>query len=186
MSKMIKFRMIIENIIQIGNPILRNKNELVKNVKDPEVLKTVENLVDTMRSFGMVGTAAPQIGVNLKIFITEIRKTEYRKAKDVDELRIFINPKIIWKSKKEVVIYEGCSSVSHSDFFGPVKRSEKVKIVALNEKGEKIKLKASGLLARVIQHEYDHLVGIEFVEKICDFKKIMAKSEYLKMVEKSK
>ncbi|MPM30493.1 Peptide deformylase 1 [bioreactor metagenome] len=178
--------MIVENIIQIGNPILRNKNKLIKNVKDKKVLETIENLVDTMRSFGMVGTAAPQIGVNLKIFVTEIRKTEYRKANDVDSLRIFINPKIIWKSKKEIVIYEGCASVSHSDFFGPVKRPEKIIVKALNEKGEKIKLKASGLLARVIQHEYDHLVGIEFVEKICDLKKIMAKSEYLKMVEKSK
>lgn len=178
--------MVVENIIQIGNPILRNKNELVKNVKDKKVVETIENLVDTMRSFGMVGTAAPQIGVNLKIFVTEIRKTEYRKGKDVDELRIFINPKIVWKSKKEVVIYEGCGSVAHSDFFGPVKRPEKIVIRALNEKGEKIKLKASGLLARVIQHEYDHLIGIEFVEKICDFKKIMSKNEYLKMVEKSK
>ncbi len=171
--------MVVENIIQIGNPILRNKNELIKNVKDKKVVETIENLVDTMRSFGMVGTAAPQIGVNLKIFVTEIRKTEYRKGKDVDELRIFINPKIVWKSKKEVVIYEGCGSVAHSDFFGPVKRPEKIVIRALNEKGEKIKLKASGLLARVIQHEYDHLVGIEFVEKICDFKKVMCKSEYL-------
>lgn len=178
--------MVVENIIQIGNPILRKKNKLVKNVKDKKVLETIENLLDTMRSFGMVGTAAPQIGVNLKIFITEIRKTEYRKTNNVDGLRIFINPRIVWKSKKEVVIYEGCGSVAHSDFFGPVKRPEKIVIRALNEKGEKTKLKASGLLARVIQHEYDHLVGIEFVEKICDFKKIMAKSEYLKMVEKSK
>ena len=178
--------MVVENIIQIGNPILRNKNELVKNVKDKKVVETIENLVDTMRSFGMVGTAAPQIGVNLKIFVTEIRPTPSRKPDVLDELKIFINPKIVWKSKKEVVIYEGCGSVAHSDFFGPVKRSEKVIIKALNEKGEKIKLKASGLLARVIQHEYDHLVGIEFVEKICDFKKIMSKSEYLKMVEKSK
>ena len=178
--------MVVENIIQIGNPILRNKNELVKNVKDKKVVETIENLVDTMRSFGMVGTAAPQIGVNLKIFVTEIRPTPSRKPDVLDELKTFINPKIVWKSKKEVVIYEGCGSVAHSDFFGPVKRSEKVIIKALNEKGEKIKLKASGLLARVIQHEYDHLVGIEFVEKICDFKKIMSKSEYLKMVEKSK
>lgn len=178
--------MVVDNIIQIGNPILRKKNELIKDVKDTKVLETVQNLVDTMRHFGMVGTAAPQIGVNLNIFVTEIRKTEYRKTNDVDGLRIFINPKIVWKSQKEIIMYEGCSSVSHSDFFGPVRRSEKVKVVALNEKGEKIKLKAGGLLARVIQHEYDHLVGIEFVEKICDFKKIMAKSEYLKMVEKSK
>jgi peptide deformylase len=178
--------MIIENIIQIGNPVLRKKNKLVKNIKNVEVVKTVEDLVDTMRHFGMVGTAAPQIGVSLRIFVTEIRKTEYRKSKDVDKLRVFINPKIIWKSKKEVIIYEGCSSVSHSDFFGPVKRSEKIKIKAIDENGVSFKLKVDGMLARVIQHEYDHLVGTEFVEKICDLKKIMSKNEYLKMMEKLK
>lgn len=178
--------MIVENIVQIGNPILRKKNQVIRNIKNVEVVKTIQNLVDTMRHFGMVGTAAPQIGVNLNIFVTEIRKTEYRKTNDIDELRVFINPKIVWKSQKEIIMYEGCASVSHSDFFGPVKRSEKIKITALNEKGEKIKLRAGGLLARVIQHEYDHLVGIEFVEKIIDLKKIMSKSEYLKMVEKSK
>lgn len=178
--------MIVENVIQIGNPILRKKNELIKNVKDKEVLKTIEDLTDSMRHYGLVGMAAPQIGKNIKIFVTEIRPTPSRKPDILDGLRVFINPKIVWKSKKEIIIYEGCGSVSHSDLFGPVRRPEKVMIKALNEKGEKIKLKASGLLARVIQHEYDHLIGIEFVEKICDFKKIMSKSEYLKMVEKSK
>lgn len=180
MSKMVEWRMVVENIIQIGNPILRQKNKLIKNVKEPKVLETIESLTDSMRHYGLVGMASPQIGINFKIFVTEIRPTPSRKPDSLDKLRIFINPRIVWKSRKEVVIYEGCGSVAHSDFFGPVKRSEKVKIVALNEKGEKIKLKASGLLARVIQHEYDHLVGIEFVEKICDFKKVMAKSEYLK------
>ena len=75
---MLKWRMVVENIIQIGNPILRQKNELVKSVKDKKVLETIENLVDTMRSFGMVGTAAPQIGTNLKIFVTtSVPKTCY-------------------------------------------------------------------------------------------------------------
>jgi peptide deformylase len=59
-------------------------------------------------------------------------------------------------------------------------------VKTINEKGEKVKLKTEGLLARVIQHEYDHLFGIEFVEKIIDMKKIMSKSEYIKMVEKTK
>jgi len=183
---MIKLAMVVENIIQIGNPILRKKNKIIKNINDVEVLKTIKDLVDTMRHFGMVGTAAPQIGTNFKIFVTEIRKTEYRESKDSDKLRVFINPKISWKSKKEIIIYEGCGSVSHSDFFGPVKRAEKIKITAIDEKGKKIKLKAEGLLARVIQHEYDHLVGIEFVEKITDMGKVMSKNEYIKMLEKSK
>lgn len=183
---MIKLGVIIENVIQIGNPILRAKNEMVKKIDDKKVLKTIDSLIDSMRHYGLVGMAAPQIGVNLKIFVTEIRATPSRKPENLDNLRVFINPKIIWKSKKEVIIYEGCGSVANGNLFGPVNRSEKVKIMATDISGKKIKLKAEGLLARVIQHEYDHLLGIEFVEKICDTKKIMSKSEYIKMVEKSK
>jgi peptide deformylase len=176
---MLKFRMIIENVIQIGNPILTAKNDRIIDFKDKKVKKTIQDLIDSMRHLDCVGMAAPQIGINFKIFVTEIRKTEYRESKDTDILRVFINPKIVWKSKKEVIIYEGCASVSHSDFFGPIRRPEKIMIKAMNEKGKKIKLKASGLLSRVIQHEYDHLIGIEFVEKITDMKKIMSREEYL-------
>jgi peptide deformylase len=182
---MIKLAVVIENVIQIGNPILRAKNKRVNDVNNKEIKKTIQDLVDSMKNYNLVGMAAPQIGVNLKIFLTEIRPTPSRKSADLDKLRVFINPKIIWKSKKEIIMYEGCGSVSHSDFFGPVKRSEKIKIMATDEKGKRIKLKTSGLLARVIQHEYDHLVGIEFVEKITDMRKIMSKSEYIKMMEKS-
>lgn len=178
--------MVVENVIQIGNPVLRAKNETVKKIDDKRVLKTIADLVDSMRHYGLVGMAAPQIGVNLKIFVTEIRATPSRKPENLDNLRVFINPKIIWKSQKEVIIYEGCGSVANGNLFGPVNRSEKIKIIATDILGKKMRLKAEGLLARVIQHEYDHLVGIEFVEKICDMKKIMSKSEYIKMVEKSK
>ncbi|MCW1949125.1 MAG: peptide deformylase [Candidatus Shapirobacteria bacterium] len=178
--------MIIKEVIQIGNQILRAKNKIVKNINDKVVQKTIGDLTDSMRHYNLVGMAAPQIGVNLRIFVTEIRSTPSRKVESLDKLRIFINPKITWKSKKEVIIYEGCGSVASGDLFGPVKRPEKIIVKAINEKGEKIKLKAGGLLARVIQHEYDHLLGIEFVEKICDYRKIMSKNEYIKMVEKSK
>jgi peptide deformylase len=182
---MVKLAMVVENIIQIGNPILRAKNKKISDTNNKEVKKTIQDLTDSMRHYNLVGMAAPQIGINLKIFVTEIRPTPSRKSASLDKLRVFINPKIVWKSKKEIIMYEGCGSVSHSDFFGPVKRSEKVKITAIDEKGKKIKLKADGLLARVIQHEYDHLIGIEFVEKIIDMRKIMSKSEYIKMMEKS-
>jgi peptide deformylase len=76
---MLKWRMVVENIIQIGNPILRKKNKLVKNVKDRKVMETIENLTDSMRHYGLVGMAAPQIGENFKLFVTEIRPTPSRK-----------------------------------------------------------------------------------------------------------
>jgi peptide deformylase len=177
---MVKLAVVVKDVIQIGNPILTAKNKRISDVNNKEVKKTIQDLTDSMRYYNLVGMAAPQIGINIKIFITEIRPTPSRKAESLDKLRVFINPKIVWKSKKEVIIYEGCGSVANGNLFGPVKRAEKVKIMATDILGKKIKLKAEGLLARVIQHEYDHLVGIEFVEKITDMRKIMSREEYLK------
>lgn len=172
--------MIIENIIQIGNPLLKNKSRRVKNIFSEETKRVVENLVDTMRDRECVGMAAGQIGEKLRIFVSEIRQTPYRDPKSIDLLRVYINPRITWKSKKETIMYEGCASVAHSDFFGPVKRPEKIIIKASDEKGKRFELRADELLARVIQHEYDHLDGIEFTEKITDIRKIMSREEYLK------
>jgi peptide deformylase len=173
--------MIIKNITQAGNPILRKKAGLVKNLKSQKIKNTIEDLTDTMRSGALIGIAAPQIGRSLRIFITEIRKTANRKIKDKDELRIFINPKIIKCSKKTNVEYEGCGSVGNAHIFGPVKRADEVIIEAQNEKGEKFVLKVQNLLARVIQHEFDHINGILFTDKISDYKKIMSRNEYRKL-----
>lgn len=133
-----------------------------------------------MRYHNLIGIAASQIGEKLKIFVTEVRKTKYRNL-NTDKFRVYINPKITWLSEKDVVIYEGCGSVAYAKLFSPVKRPEKIIIEAIDENGNKFKLKADGMLSRVIQHEYDHLCGIEFTEKITDMRKIMSSEEYIKM-----
>ncbi len=173
--------MIIRHTTQIGNPIIRRKSKTVKDIKSKKVQKTVKDLIDSMRHHGLVGMAAPQIGKNLRIFVTEIRPTPTRKPKDLDAVRVFINPKIKNLSKKKVLGYEGCGSVGQpAALFGEVPRSESLEIVALNEKGEKFTLKAKRLLARVIQHEYDHLEGLVFLDRIVDPKTLTSRSEYLK------
>jgi len=169
--------MIVKNIIQIGNPLLSQKSKLVKKIGAKETQKVIANLIDSVRFHNLIGMSASQIGEKLAIFVTEIRPTKYRKLKK-DILRVYINSKITWASKKQKTIYEGCGSVANANFFAPVKRSEKIIIEALDEKGEKFKLEAEGMLARVIQHEYDHLQGIEFIEKITDIKKAMSADEY--------
>jgi peptide deformylase len=176
-----KNSMIIKKITQAGNPILRKKADLVKNFKSQEINKTIKDLIDTMRSGSLIGIAAPQIGRSFRIFITEIRKTKNRIFEDKDELRIFINPRIIRLSKKTNVGYEGCGSVGNAHIFGPVKRADEITIEALNEKGEKFVLKAQDLLARVIQHEFDHINGVIFTDKISDYRKIMSGEEYRKL-----
>ena len=100
-----------------------------------------------------VAIAAPQIGVSLRIFMVKDEK------KDL----IFINPEIIKKSQKKTKLEEGCLSLRW--LYGEVLRHEKVTLVALNERGEKVKVGAEGLLAQIFQHEVDHLNGILFIDK---------------------
>ena len=174
--------MIIKNIVQIGDPLLSQKSSSVSDISSRETQEIIQNLVDSMRYHNLVGMAASQIGEKKRVFVTEIRKTKSRNPKEKDEIRIYINPKIIWFSKKEAVIYEGCGSVAYGKLFAPVRRPEKIIVEALDRKGNKFNLKAGGLLSRVIQHEYDHLEGIEFTEKITDIKKIMSSDEYRKRI----
>ncbi len=178
--------MIIKKIVQVGNPLLAKKSKIVSNFASKEVQNTIKNLVDSMRYHDLIGMASSQIGKKFRIFVTEVRKTKFRTPKDIDKLRIYINPEIILKSKQEIIIYEGCGSVAYGKLFAPIKRPKKINIQAFDEKGNKFKFTANGLLSRVIQHEYDHLDGIEFTEKIIDIRKIMSSDEYKKRIASKK
>ena len=167
-------------VVQIGNPIIRRKSKTVKNVSSQKVKRVLRDLTNSMRFHGLVGMAAPQIGLNLRIFVTEIRKTKTRrKQKKADPLRIYINPSIVVYSKKHVLGYEGCGSVASGQLFGSVRRPGEVTIKAQNERGEIFTLQAKGLLARVIQHELDHLEGIVFIDRVSDTKKLIGRDEYI-------
>lgn len=175
--------MIKRKATQAGNPIIRKKSSEVKDkdIVSQIIKKIVRDLTDSMRFHGLVGMAAPQIGVNLRIFVTEIRKTKVRrKQKKIDPLRVYINPRILSSSKKQSSGYEGCGSVAFAQLFGPVKRAETLVVEAYDEQRRKFKVKATGLLARVIQHELDHLTGILFIDKVGNTKKLMSKDEYVR------
>lgn len=178
----------IKKTIQIGNTVLRkvSKKVDVKDINSRKIKGLISDLSDTMREKKLIGIAAPQINSDLKVFITEIRKTKNRKSADIDVLRVFINPKIIEMSKGVCKMYEGCGSIASGDLFAPVERPREITIEAFNETGEKFNLKAKGLLARVIQHEYDHLNGILFIDKVKRTKDYMSGEEYRKMMNKKR
>jgi len=120
--------------VQAGNIIIHTKSSEVRDISSTETMRIIQDLVDTMRSEDLVGMAAPQIGENVCIFVSEIRETEYRKE-GVDRLRVFINPLIISVSEEKVEGYEGCGSVASAQFFGPVERPKEITISAHNENG---------------------------------------------------
>jgi peptide deformylase len=171
-----------QRIIQRGDPRLHKKNKSITDFSDDKLLVLISNMKDTMNKAGLVGLAAPQIGKNSCIFVTHPRNTKTRNLGKGDIFRVYINPKITFFSPEEVIIYEGCGSVAQGKLYGPVKRPKKVKIEAYNEKGTKFEITTDGLLARVIQHEYDHMYGIEFTEKISDYKRLVSQQFYRKYI----
>lgn len=175
----------IRESIQIGHPALKAENKEIKDFNDPILIQLITDLKDTMYDAGLVGMAAPQIAENYKVFITEPRVTETRPIDQADEFRVYINPEIVNKSEEEVIIYEGCGSVLNGNLFGPVKRSKVITIRAYDQNGDQFELAADGLLGRVIQHEFDHLFGIEFTEKIFDYKLLMAREHYIDRIKTS-
>lgn len=177
--------MIVKNATQVGNKIIRARSVEIVDPKSKSARKVVTDLIDSMRHHDLVGMAAPQIGKGVRVFVTEIRQTKLRKRDGInlDPLKVFINPRILSISKKEVKDWEGCGSIATANLFGLVKRPASVEIEALDERGIKFRLKAKNLLARVIQHEMDHLNGIVFVDR-ADPKTYMSRNEYLKMRSK--
>jgi len=178
--------MAIRKVIQIGHPSLKAKNKPVVNFKSPALKKLITDLKDTMKKAGIIGIAAPQIAENYMVFVTHPRNTKLRKLGKADKFRVYINPKVTFCSKEKHIIYEGCGSVANGSLFGPVMRPKEIEIEAFNKTGKRFKLRCDGILSRVIQHEYDHMFGIEFTEKISDYKKILSREFYVKNIRNSK
>ncbi|MFH0773219.1 MAG: peptide deformylase [bacterium] len=174
--------MAIRKVIQIGDPRLKNKNKIITDFYDKNLQALICDLRDTLNEGDLVGIAAPQIGENYCVFVTYPRNTKARNIGRDDIFRVYINPKITLFSHEQVIIYEGCGSVVKGQLFGPVIRPKEVKIEAYDEKGKKFEITTDGLLARVIQHEYDHMFGVEFTEKISDYRKLLSQVFYKKYI----
>lgn len=176
--------MSVKKVIQLGHPSLRANNKTIDAFTSKTVKAVIQDLKDTLYETDLIGIAAPQIAENYMVFVTHPRKTKARKMAKDEGYRVFINPKIIGTSIEEVMIYEGCGSVVHGGLFGPVSRPKDVTIEAFDENGDMFSLTCDGLLGRVIQHEYDHLLGIEFLQKVTDYSQVLAKEFYIKTIDK--
>ena len=178
--------MAVRTVIEIGHKVLKLKNKTISDFKSPKLKKLIQDLKDTMKQVDLIGIAAPQIGENYQVFLTHPRKTKARRLGRSDRLRIFINPRVIYQSLETSTIYEGCGCLPKQSIFGPVERAKEIEIEAYDEKGKLFRLRSDGILARVILHEYDHLQGIEFVEKISDYRKLISWSLYSTTIRNSR
>ena len=143
-------------IITIPDPVLTKKTELVKVVND-EILNLVGEMIEACRKANGIGLAAPQIGNSIRLCVINLEHMGLPPF-------ALVNPRIVHKSLKKVEMEEGCLSIP--GVFGIVKRPAAVTVMAMNLEGKENKFKADGMLARVIQHEIDHLDGILFTSKM--------------------
>jgi peptide deformylase len=168
-------------ILIYPDPFLRKKCATVKEI-DGEVLMLLDDMVETMYEARGVGLAASQIGVDKRVAIIDItpRKAEDEETGE-DEIEYdgpglleLINPRIV-SSEGDVTAGEACLSIP--GFVSDVKRKQRVTIEAYNRKGELMEIEAQNLLARVFQHEIDHLDGILFIDRLSRLKRELLKKK---------
>jgi peptide deformylase len=158
------------DIVTYGNDILGRKAEPIKDIDD-SIRDLAADMLTTMAGRG-IGLAGPQVARAIRLFVTNV---------DGDKPRVFINPEIVLTSQEMVEIEEGCLSLPR--LYLDVVRPESVRVQAWNEKGRPFTVETDGLLARVILHEYDHLEGVLFIDRLKNGKRERALSQYRRLVK---
>jgi len=158
--------MTVREIVTVPAPVLRQKARKVKNF-DENLQTLIDDMIETMRDAPGVGLAAPQVGVSERVIVIE-----YAEPEEVEEgeepievepkLYVMVNPEIVKSAPETVAGIEGCLSVPM--LVGEVERAEGVRVKGFNRRGQPMKLKADGWLARIFQHEIDHLNGVIFTD----------------------
>lgn len=153
--------MAIREVIKLPAPVLRKKSNKVIDFDD-ELQQLVDDMIATMRNEPGVGLAAPQVNMPLRLIVVEY-PVDDRDEDAPSKLFVLANPEIIHMSEELVSGIEGCLSVPN--ILGEVERSAAVTVKGLNRFGKKQTVKAKGWLARIFQHEVDHINGILFVDR---------------------
>ena len=168
-------------IIAYGDPVLRKMGKDITK-EYPNLDALLENMFETMYGARGIGLAAPQIGLPIRIFIVDA--TPFEEDEDLTEeertflstfKQVFINAKIIKETGDEWAFNEGCLSIP--DIREDVFRNDKIKIEFLDENFEKHTKEFNGIVARIIQHEYDHIEGVLFTDKLSSLKKRLIKGK---------
>lgn len=176
-------------IVAYGHPVLKRKAQEV-NPQSKEVQELIDNMWETMYNASGVGLAAPQVGKSWRIFIIDpaafaadesLPEDEKKELKSLKQT--FINPEVIEENGDEWAFQEGCLSIP--DVREDVFRKPEIKIAYHDREGQLQETNFSGVAARVIQHEYDHIEGVLFTDKLSGLKKRLIKGK-LNAISKGK
>jgi peptide deformylase len=165
-------------IIKYGHPLLREKARDVKSVGRREK-DLIAAMTETMYHARGIGLAATQVGVMERLFVVDADQDREDEREESRNLRVYINPEIIWESDEDEPFDEGCLSIPEVN--GEVYRPNRIRISARDENFELFEEDADELLARVIQHETDHLNGVLFVDRMTLIKRSLLAGTLNKM-----
>ena len=169
----------VREIITPENPVLRQKAKKV-TAFGPALKQLVDDMVETMREASGVGLAAPQVAVSQRVIVVEYApEPEDDQEPESPKLYRIVNPEIIKVSEEMEIGSEGCLSLP--GYAGDVERHAAVTIKGFNLQGKPIKIKAEGWLARIFQHEIDHLDGILFIDRALKVWKVKAEPSEVKV-----
>lgn len=158
--------MALRTIVTLPEPVLRRKARTVTKF-DKNLQTLIDDMIETMREAPGVGLAAPQVNVSERLIVVEYAEEDDEEGEDQPEkpkkLFAMINPEIVKSSAETIMGVEGCLSIPK--LVGEVERHAVVQVKGLNRHGKPMKIKAEGWLARIFQHEIDHLNGILFPDR---------------------
>ncbi len=158
----------LRTIVTLPDPVLRKKARPV-SVFDKQLQSLIDDMIETMRDAPGVGLAAPQVGISERLIVIEYAEPpeegeEGEEPKEVKpKLYVVANPEIVKTSEEKVLGVEGCLSIP--GLVGEVERYAMVQVKGLNRRGQPMKIKAEGWLARIFQHEVDHVNGVVFPDR---------------------
>ncbi|MFQ5923351.1 MAG: peptide deformylase [Anaerolineales bacterium] len=160
--------MSIRRIVTVPEPVLREKAKAIRQIT-PAIETLIDDLIETMREAPGVGLAAPQVGVGIQVIVVEYAEGSENSDEEADaepkppKLYAVVNPEITRHSKETELGNEGCLSIP--EYMGEVERYSTVTVKGLDRHGKSFKLKTKGWMARIFQHEIDHLNGVLFIDR---------------------
>lgn len=170
----------ILDIIELGHPILRQQARSIKQIQDDRIQTLIDDLMATVQKANGVGIAAPQVAESDQLVIVASRPNlRYPNAPTMEPMPM-INPRILAHSDETVKGWEGCLSVP--GIRGNVPRYQAIELEFIDRFGKLQKMEMTDFVARIVQHEYDHLNGIVFVDRVESTKDLITEKEYQKIV----
>ncbi len=168
------------SIIQLGNPILRQKAKLVQDIYSASIQKLIDDLLITVTDANGVGIAAPQVAESYRIFIVASRPNLRYPHAPLMEPTAMINPKIIDFADEVIKGWEGCLSIP--GIRGLVPRFQWIKVEYTDRHGNLVNQELTDFVARIFQHEYDHFEGLVFLDKVESTLDIFTEQEFQNLI----